>query len=67
METRSQPRPQIYPVVQVPQTGKAVKADLDGRIACILKGDQTEVGLESTVVDCTGKTLVVLQGRCRHA
>ena len=44
-----------------PTRWQDVKADLDGRIACILKGDQTEVGLESTVVDCTGKGLVVLR------
>lgn len=44
-----------------PTTWQAVKADLDGRISCILKGDQTEVGLESTVVDCTGRTPVVLR------
>ena len=36
-----------------PTTWKAVEADLDGRIACILQATQTEVGLESTVVDCT--------------
>jgi L-threonylcarbamoyladenylate synthase len=44
-----------------PTTWQAVKADLDGRIACILQGDQTEVGLESTVVDCTGAAPVVLR------
>ena len=44
-----------------PTTWQAVKADLDGRISCILKGDQTEVGLESTVVDCTGQEPVVLR------
>jgi L-threonylcarbamoyladenylate synthase len=44
-----------------PTRWQDVKADLDGRIACILKGDQTEVGLESTVVDCTGKSPVVLR------
>ncbi len=44
-----------------PTTWQAVKADLDGRISCILKGDQTEVGLESTVVDCTGKRPLVLR------
>jgi L-threonylcarbamoyladenylate synthase len=44
-----------------PTTWRAVKADLDGRIACILQGDQTEVGLESTVVDCTGIAPVVLR------
>lgn len=44
-----------------PTTWPAVKADLDGRISCILQGDQTEVGLESTVVDCTGLVPVVLR------
>jgi L-threonylcarbamoyladenylate synthase len=44
-----------------PTTWQAVKADLDGRISCILQGDQTEVGLESTVVDCTGRVPVVLR------
>ena len=44
-----------------PTTWQAVKADLDGRIACILKGEPTEVGLESTVVDCTGKNPIVLR------
>jgi L-threonylcarbamoyladenylate synthase len=44
-----------------PTTWQAVRADLDGRIGCILKGDQTPVGLESTVVDCTGDRPVVLR------
>lgn len=44
-----------------PTTWQDVKADLDGRIGCILKGDQTEVGLESTVVDCTGSSPIVLR------
>jgi L-threonylcarbamoyladenylate synthase len=44
-----------------PTTWQAVKTDLDGRISCILKGEQTEVGLESTVVDCTGLVPVVLR------
>jgi L-threonylcarbamoyladenylate synthase len=44
-----------------PTTWQAVRADLDGRISCILKGDQTKVGLESTVVDCTGDRPVVLR------
>lgn len=44
-----------------PTTWQAVKADLDGRISCILQGDQTEVGLESTVVDCTGLVPAVLR------
>jgi L-threonylcarbamoyladenylate synthase len=44
-----------------PTTWQAVAADLTGRIACILQGAQTEVGLESTVVDCTGDAPVVLR------
>lgn len=44
-----------------PTTWNAVRDDLDGRIACILKGDQTEVGLESTVVDCTRAVPVILR------
>ena len=44
-----------------PTTWKAVYDDLDGRIACLLKGDRSKVGLESTVVDCTETTPVVLR------
>ena len=44
-----------------PTTWQAVAQDLDGRIACILQGGQTRVGLESTVVDCTGDTPLVLR------
>lgn len=44
-----------------PTTWQAVKTDLDGRIACILQGAPIEVGLESTVVDCTGKSPVILR------
>jgi L-threonylcarbamoyladenylate synthase len=44
-----------------PTTWQAVKADLDGRIACILKGEPTDVGLESTVVDCTDDVPIVLR------
>ena len=44
-----------------PTTWQAVRADLDGRISCILKGDRTEIGLESTVVDCSGETPVILR------
>jgi L-threonylcarbamoyladenylate synthase len=44
-----------------PTTWQAVRADLNGRISCILKGDQTKIGLESTVVDCTGETPVILR------
>jgi L-threonylcarbamoyladenylate synthase len=44
-----------------PTTWQNVLADMDGRISCILKGGQTRVGLESTVVDCTGRAPVVLR------
>ena len=44
-----------------PTTWQAVKSDLDGRISCILQGAQTEVGLESTVVDGTGAHPVLLR------
>ena len=50
-----------------PTTWEAVKTDLDGRIACILVGDQTEVGLESTVVDCTGEQPIDSAIRCSDA
>ncbi len=44
-----------------PTTWQAVYADLDGRIAAILRGDRTPAGLESTVVDCTGAAATVLR------
>ncbi|HMM80268.1 MAG TPA: L-threonylcarbamoyladenylate synthase [Pyrinomonadaceae bacterium] len=44
-----------------PTTWQAVFEDLDGRIDCILQGEATEIGLESTVVDCTGRVPVVLR------
>jgi L-threonylcarbamoyladenylate synthase len=44
-----------------PTTWQAVFEDLDGRIDCILRGEPTEIGLESTVVDCTGEVPVVLR------
>ena len=44
-----------------PTTWQAVRTDLDGRIGCILKADPTQVGLESTVVDCTGSRPLVLR------
>jgi L-threonylcarbamoyladenylate synthase len=44
-----------------PTRWEAVKEDLDGRIDCILKGEATEIGLESTVVDCTSEPPVVLR------
>ncbi len=44
-----------------PTTWQAVQQDLEGRIACLLQGEQTTIGLESTVVDCTGRAPVVLR------
>jgi len=44
-----------------PTSWEDVYADLKGRIACILKGAPSEVGLESTVVDCTESTPRVLR------
>jgi L-threonylcarbamoyladenylate synthase len=44
-----------------PTTWEDVLADLDGRIACVLAGDPPDIGLESTVVDCTGDVPVVLR------
>ncbi len=44
-----------------PTRWQAVRDDLDGRIDAVLMGDPTAVGLESTVVDATGSTAVVLR------
>lgn len=44
-----------------PTTWEAVMDDLDGRVDVILRGDASRVGLESTVVDCTGKEPIILR------
>jgi L-threonylcarbamoyladenylate synthase len=44
-----------------PTTWQAVLEDLDGRIDCILQGEPTEIGLESSVVDCSDKVPVLLR------
>jgi L-threonylcarbamoyladenylate synthase len=44
-----------------PTSWQTVRDDLDGRIGCVLQGSKTDVGLESTVVDCTGRHPVVLR------
>ena len=44
-----------------PTTWRSVFEDLNGRIDCILQGEATEIGLESTVVDCTGDRPVILR------
>ncbi len=44
-----------------PTTWQAVFDDLDGHISCILKGERAAFGLESTVVDCTEESPIVLR------
>lgn len=44
-----------------PTDWRAVYEDLNGRIECILKGEPTEIGLESTVVDCTSDVPLILR------
>jgi L-threonylcarbamoyladenylate synthase len=44
-----------------PTTWEAVFEDLSGRIDCILKGEATVIGLESTVVDCTAGEPMILR------
>ena len=44
-----------------PTTWRAVFEDLNGRIECILQSDAAEIGLESTVVDCSGASPVILR------
>lgn len=42
-------------------TWDAVLADLDGRVDAVLRGTRPQVGIESTVVDCTGAIPAVLR------
>ncbi|GIW97366.1 MAG: threonylcarbamoyl-AMP synthase [Pirellulaceae bacterium] len=42
-------------------TWKSVREDLDGRIDAVLCADTIQVGVESTVVDCTGQIPIVLR------
>ncbi|MFA6075942.1 MAG: L-threonylcarbamoyladenylate synthase [Negativicutes bacterium] len=44
-----------------PTCAAAVLADLDAKIAYIIDGGDCEIGLESTVIDCTGEIPVVLR------
>jgi len=44
-----------------PTLAKHVSADLAGRISMILDGGRTRIGIESTVVDLTGKTPMLLR------
>jgi L-threonylcarbamoyladenylate synthase len=42
-------------------TWEAVLADLDGRVDAVLRGSRPKVGIESTVVDCTGPVPAILR------
>lgn len=44
-----------------PTCWEHVRADLDGRIDAIIKGDPSRVGLESTVLDLTGPAPLILR------
>ena len=44
-----------------PTSWEAVYQDLSSRISCILKGERANVGVESTVVDCTEEIPVLLR------
>lgn len=44
-----------------PTLAKHVLEDLNGRISAIIDGGQTRIGIESTVVDITGKTPLLLR------
>ena len=44
-----------------PRNAQEVLAQLDGRIALVLDGGDAPVGVPSTVVDCTGESIVVLR------
>lgn len=44
-----------------PTTAQHVLEDLDGKIAAVLDGGPANVGVESTVVDCTEETPVILR------
>ncbi len=45
-----------------PTCAAHVKEDLDGRIAMILDGGAVDIGLESTIIDLTGKPMVLRPG-----
>ncbi|HET7577919.1 MAG TPA: L-threonylcarbamoyladenylate synthase [Bacillales bacterium] len=44
-----------------PTTAEHVRSDLAGRIAGIVDGGETGIGVESTVVDCSGETVSILR------
>lgn len=44
-----------------PTTAEAVFADMDGKIPLVLDGGPCKFGVESTIVDCTGKRAEILR------
>ncbi|HHE31631.1 MAG TPA: threonylcarbamoyl-AMP synthase [Chlorobaculum parvum] len=44
-----------------PTDWQTVEHDLDGRIACLLRGEPSTIGLESTIVDCTTEPPLLLR------
>ncbi len=40
---------------------ETVMKDLEGRIDCILRGEPSSIGLESTIVDCSGQKPILLR------
>jgi len=44
-----------------PTTWQDVQVDLNGLISCIFKGGRSQVGLESTIVDCSSRTPILLR------
>lgn len=44
-----------------PTTSQAVQEDLDGRIDAVISAGSANIGLESTVVDCTGEIPEILR------
>ena len=44
-----------------PRNAQEVLAQLDGRIELVLDGGDTPVGVPSTVVDCTGESIIILR------
>ena len=44
-----------------PTTADHVAEDLDGKVAGIVDGDKAEIGLESTVIDCTVTPPIILR------
>lgn len=44
-----------------PKTAQDVLTDLDGQIAAVVKADESISGIDSTIVDLTGKTPIILR------